>query len=44
MAIAIQTYGQDHIDRIIAQHAPYGNGLGFDGSVRVIQLTGKIVF
>jgi hypothetical protein len=23
---------------------PYGNGLGFDGSIRVIQLTGKITF
>lgn len=42
------TYGSPTFGMItstVAQpNSPYGNGLGFDGSVRVIQLSGKLTF
>lgn len=40
---ASPTFGM--ITSTVAQpNSPYGNGLGFDGSVRVIQLSGKLTF
>jgi hypothetical protein len=37
------TFGM--ITSTVAQpNSPYGNGLGFDGSVRIIQLSGKLTF
>jgi hypothetical protein len=37
------TYGMI-TSTVSSPSTPYGNGLGFDGSVRVIQLTGKLTF
>ena len=38
------TFGTDHFDMVAQPNSPYGNGLGFDGSVRIIQLSGKLIF
>ncbi len=37
------TYGMI-TSTVSSPSTPYGNGLGFDGSVRVVQLTGKLTF
>jgi hypothetical protein len=37
------TYGMI-TSTVSSPSTPYGNGLGFDGSVRVIQVTGKLTF